>query len=643
MADLSNLKLPKLFSIVKSNVDVETLKGKTDHKIYFHESTGTLVFNGVQYGTASENITKLQNAVLTIARELGATSASLDSLSTASDISNSRLDVIESSYITDINVGGSAYITGQKSGNSYTISLNVGEIGKTDGLAYVADVKTYMGSYMASTIESLDANINSTGGSYVTINVVEADGKLTGVTVTENDIASATVLASEVTRATGKEAELATAISEEENRATTKETELATAISAEETRATGAEEDLEKAISDEETRATGVEGTLSNLTTTAQGNLVAAINEVNATAKASRTTVTTSYGLTVTGTKADDDSYTYNIATHVQFTTENNQVKLVDTTTKDVVAYFNISDVVAGGMLSYSYYSKETGKLTLGFNNGTETLSYVDVNLSEMLDINDVVVDKDSSNYLSVDLDGGENSQAVFSVLTKALADATDTNNGLATAYDVKSYVGSYVSAIYTSLYTYTSDTIDNLIDGYNGTINDVNTYVTYVGGKVDTLESELHGLSYSVASGTPATLEVSHDGNAYTVKALTGDVTSSAATLTTGAQVYSYVGTALTTLSYEGTAQDTNKYVTVGLTQTNGKVTGQTVSVSTKELTSAISYSATDGFTVSDATTCSGLAVASDVDAKLKATNDIVADGFNTINAWEWWEDYTA
>lgn len=54
-------------------------------------------------------------------------------------------------------------------------------------------------------IQALDATVDSTGGSHVGVQVVEADGKITGVTVSENDIASASSLSKEVTRAKAAE------------------------------------------------------------------------------------------------------------------------------------------------------------------------------------------------------------------------------------------------------------------------------------------------------------------------------------------------------------------------------------------------------------------------------------------------------
>ena len=54
-------------------------------------------------------------------------------------------------------------------------------------------------------IEALDANVTSTGGSHVTVKVDEADGVITAVTVTESDIASASDLSAEITRAEAAE------------------------------------------------------------------------------------------------------------------------------------------------------------------------------------------------------------------------------------------------------------------------------------------------------------------------------------------------------------------------------------------------------------------------------------------------------
>lgn len=52
---------------------------------------------------------------------------------------------------------------------------------------------------ISTAVNALDAEITSTGGSKVTVAVTEVDGKITAVTVSENDIASDTALSSEIT------------------------------------------------------------------------------------------------------------------------------------------------------------------------------------------------------------------------------------------------------------------------------------------------------------------------------------------------------------------------------------------------------------------------------------------------------------
>ena len=77
-------------------------------------------------------------------------------------------------------------------------------------------------------------------------------------------------------------------------------------LAAETARAEAAEQANADAISAEASRAAGVEGTLSNLTTTAKGNLVAAINEVDANTDANTASISSLNSkftvATVTGT-----------------------------------------------------------------------------------------------------------------------------------------------------------------------------------------------------------------------------------------------------------------------------------------------------------------------------------------------------
>lgn len=92
-----------------------------------------------------------------------------------------------------------------------------------DGADVAAKVATYVDAKVAAeaartdaniqgAVKALDASVTSTGGSHVTVAITEVDGKLTAATVTESDIASASDLSDEVTRAKAAEGELATVI-----------------------------------------------------------------------------------------------------------------------------------------------------------------------------------------------------------------------------------------------------------------------------------------------------------------------------------------------------------------------------------------------------------------------------------------------
>lgn len=102
-----------------------------------------------------------------------------------------------------------------------------------------------------------------------------------------------------------------------------------------------------------------------------------------------------------------------------------------------------VSDIIGNGVLESSAYNKDTGILTLNFKKADGGTNAVDVNLAAMLDINDVMIAEGSKKYLDVDLSGAENSQAVFSVKTVKVKDATDVSTGLADAKDVQDYVKS--------------------------------------------------------------------------------------------------------------------------------------------------------------------------------------------------------
>ena len=126
----------------------------------------------------------------------------------------------------NVEAEGDDYINTSVSGNKVSVGANVqslavakeGEVSTitgvekslVDGAEVATKVASFTNARISEEIAKLDATVGSTtvaGGNHVAVQVVEADGKLTGITVTENDIASEAALTEEIGRATKAEAQ----------------------------------------------------------------------------------------------------------------------------------------------------------------------------------------------------------------------------------------------------------------------------------------------------------------------------------------------------------------------------------------------------------------------------------------------------
>lgn len=142
--------------------------------------------------TVDANGLKLSGVADHVASEI----AKLDSTKASDTNAKAVVTVVETDgIITSVSLEdkdiASAALLGTKDDAS-TVDSAFGRIAKE-----VAD--------RTAAIEALDANVTSTGGSHVTVKVDEADGVITAVTVTENDIASASGLSDEIARAKAAE------------------------------------------------------------------------------------------------------------------------------------------------------------------------------------------------------------------------------------------------------------------------------------------------------------------------------------------------------------------------------------------------------------------------------------------------------
>ena len=125
----------------------------------------------------------------------------------------------------NISAEGDAYITASASGNTVSVSADVQSLTVTttpdadstiagvekslvDGKEVADKVAAFTNARIGEEIAKLDATAGATTvaeGNHVAVQVVEADGKITAVNVTESDIASKTALDKEIARAKAAE------------------------------------------------------------------------------------------------------------------------------------------------------------------------------------------------------------------------------------------------------------------------------------------------------------------------------------------------------------------------------------------------------------------------------------------------------
>ena len=127
----------------------------------------------------------------------------------------------------NVSAHGDEYITATASNNTVSVSADVQDLTVTtregadstiagvekslvDGKEVADKVATFTNARISEEIAKLDATAGGTTiaeGNHVAVQVVETDGKITAVNVSEDDIASKTDLDAEIARATGAEAQ----------------------------------------------------------------------------------------------------------------------------------------------------------------------------------------------------------------------------------------------------------------------------------------------------------------------------------------------------------------------------------------------------------------------------------------------------
>lgn len=143
-------------------------------------------------------------------------------------------------------------------------------------------------------------------------------------------------------------------------------------------------------------------------------------------------------GKTITQTTQNGLSTTLKLKYHAAVTTEGSEkeayIALEDNTGASVAeSEINISDIIGSAVLKGASYNENTGILTLTF----ATNETIDVDLTNLLDINDIIIKKDGSeDYLVFDIvdPKAEESQSTLGV---KLADVTYTQGTTSTDADL--------------------------------------------------------------------------------------------------------------------------------------------------------------------------------------------------------------
>ena len=137
----------------------------------------------------------------------------------------------------------------------------------------------------------------------------------------------------------------------------------------------------------------------------------------------------------------------------------NADTKAIDFTSENgtTVQSIKASDIIGNHLVENSTYNATTNHLTLTFK-GAEAPVDVDIDLSQLLDVNDVV----SSNETYFTVNYVEKKLTITPVTKKV----TSGEEGLADAKDVKSYVDAAVSGA--------QDTLQAAIDTINGRLNTI-------------------------------------------------------------------------------------------------------------------------------------------------------------------------
>lgn len=342
-------------------------------------------------------------------------------------------------------------------------------------------------------------------------------------------------------------------------------------------------------------------------------------------------------GIDITETEHADGHaiYTINSSLTLQYNeaSGNNPATITLTGANDgVFGTVNVSDIVGNGVIDHTQYYPGTGNLVLSFNTAAGTTQDVSIDLTDILDLGDLMVKADSTDYLEItqvtpDPATDEN-QLSFAIKTVDVSTATASATGLADAFKVKEYVDSQ-TAVTAEGDDYVSATVDATTDKKHVIVDSNVTPLTASAGTVGTYDAE----GAQTADPTGGTLS----GTANSL-ADAADIATSVKTYVDGAMAIEVARSNANTLAsikaldVDVSTKGTN--VSVGVTEVDGVITA----VNVTEDYANISYVAATNTWTNDNST--GLVTGQDMETMKSYVDDKVADseisatGDNYVNA---------
>jgi len=282
----------------------------------------------------------------------------------------------------------------------------------------------------------------------------------------------------------------------------------------------------------------------------------------------------------------------------------------------------NVSDIIGNGVISDTEYYPNTGELVLTFNKADGKTQDVSIDLTNILDLGDLMVKADSTNYLEItqvtpDPESDEN-QLSFAIKTVDVSTASASTTGLADAFKVKEYVDSKTTdlAVTAEGDDYVSATVDATTDKKHVIVDsNVKTLNATAGtaGTYDAEGAQTAAPSHGTLSGTANSLADAADIATKVKTYVDGELAIE--TARSNANTLASIKALDADVSTKGTN------VSVGVTEVDGKITA----VNVTESYATISYvAATDTWSNDNPT---GLVTGNDMNTMKSYVDDKVAD----------------